>query len=988
MEYHPEKDCVVVGGWDGVLKVYDLTSLERKAILRGHGASSSIQAIRLTRDARRIFSCNLDGFVRVFDSQIGDEVTSFRVVPSSSAGSAALALDLDERDDDDVRAVVGCRDGTVRTWALNTGAEPVGVIDTKGLSVRPHNKQDDEEEEEEEGLSFDFDRVTSVAFLPTNEDLQRGIPVAVGYDSGCLRIIILEREGDSLSAASKQSGLAVAVGTGEGEGIVSITPLRWEIAQEFDSLPLLWDDDDQESPWVEKDSPGAGGAYSRLGLLVITARGEAFAVSYCPEKSELSVASKMMAGLPPRSRVTAVARGVVERPHEGVCKRTMLLCTDRKFAAFFPAMLPREAEEGRGERMRPLDLVQTRERAGWSDADVHQSGGMVLTCDAESGTLRIWKVGRRSKLVQLAERTISEREEGEDEVLEQLEDYRPTAVAFTKVGEMDFCVAASEESAAIVICRVKKAARADGDQMEIDGEEDEDGEEEFRILPKLRRETPRGPVLKVRASEKRDFFCCHHSGGGVSVWSSKGLELRFVPSPGDGLAASSNAAFGGDTFLLVTDGGSKVLVYNAFKSRQVSRLVGHRGAVTAVVTAPSARKETSLTCYSAARDGDLRMSDMDSAPPSAGPAVCLSDRVVSVATLPEEQLVVAVSADCVVCVFRLERASCGLLRREKLRLKMLRDSAGRRSGGERMVAARTEWCAAERSILVLSVSSLGRMHVHQVRMDGKKSRTTEAVFFTVLSHPAVSLTTWRALEDRRKVSVLIGMLSWTSSAMVTRRFQFYPLHFCQGETKEKRLLSLRDTDRNVLQDGTISYLRKYMEGVPVSATFSGCALPDAQDGGSTWYSCSVSVGRTLFLGDTSGRITILPPGGREGGDSLTLNAHSGKVTAMETADEEKLLFTASEDCSIKAWLLVLGASEGDDAAATKPKIVQVGQFTGKLPFTSLSAPSVAGGEVLLAAGDSAGGIHLLAAGGRMLRANQEEAEEVPLKKKRVSIKRS
>ena len=66
--YHPDKDYVVVGGWEGLLKIYDLSSLERKAILRGH--KQSVQSVALSRDARRIVSCSMDGTCKTFDSQV------------------------------------------------------------------------------------------------------------------------------------------------------------------------------------------------------------------------------------------------------------------------------------------------------------------------------------------------------------------------------------------------------------------------------------------------------------------------------------------------------------------------------------------------------------------------------------------------------------------------------------------------------------------------------------------------------------------------------------------------------------------------------------------------------------------------------------------------------------------------------------------------------------------------------------------------------
>ena len=39
MVYHPEKDYIITGDWKGLLKIWDLTSKERKAILRGNKAS-------------------------------------------------------------------------------------------------------------------------------------------------------------------------------------------------------------------------------------------------------------------------------------------------------------------------------------------------------------------------------------------------------------------------------------------------------------------------------------------------------------------------------------------------------------------------------------------------------------------------------------------------------------------------------------------------------------------------------------------------------------------------------------------------------------------------------------------------------------------------------------------------------------------------------------------------------------------------------------
>ena len=82
--YHPDKDFIIVGGWEGLLKIYDLNTHERKAILRGHG--QSVRAVEISRDARRIVSCGMDGACKVFDSHVGAEVTGFEV------GQAAVDL--------------------------------------------------------------------------------------------------------------------------------------------------------------------------------------------------------------------------------------------------------------------------------------------------------------------------------------------------------------------------------------------------------------------------------------------------------------------------------------------------------------------------------------------------------------------------------------------------------------------------------------------------------------------------------------------------------------------------------------------------------------------------------------------------------------------------------------------------------------------------------------------------------------------------------
>ena len=66
--YHPDKDYVMTGDWLGLVKVWDLTSGTRKAVLRGH--QSSVQAIVISSDATKVISADIDGKVCIFEGKL------------------------------------------------------------------------------------------------------------------------------------------------------------------------------------------------------------------------------------------------------------------------------------------------------------------------------------------------------------------------------------------------------------------------------------------------------------------------------------------------------------------------------------------------------------------------------------------------------------------------------------------------------------------------------------------------------------------------------------------------------------------------------------------------------------------------------------------------------------------------------------------------------------------------------------------------------
>ena len=72
LAYHPERDYVITGDWNGLLKIFDLTSLERKAILRGCHEGASIQDLKMASDASLIISADIHGIICIFDGKLFD----------------------------------------------------------------------------------------------------------------------------------------------------------------------------------------------------------------------------------------------------------------------------------------------------------------------------------------------------------------------------------------------------------------------------------------------------------------------------------------------------------------------------------------------------------------------------------------------------------------------------------------------------------------------------------------------------------------------------------------------------------------------------------------------------------------------------------------------------------------------------------------------------------------------------------------------------
>ena len=112
--HHPDKDFVITGSFDGLVKIWDLTKVERRAVLRGH--KSSVQCVALSWDARNIASGSITGDIIIHDGTTG----SRRAILTRC--QAVYTLGFSSKDEDTV--YVGCRTGEIFTWKFDN-AKPI-----------------------------------------------------------------------------------------------------------------------------------------------------------------------------------------------------------------------------------------------------------------------------------------------------------------------------------------------------------------------------------------------------------------------------------------------------------------------------------------------------------------------------------------------------------------------------------------------------------------------------------------------------------------------------------------------------------------------------------------------------------------------------------------------------------------------------------------------------------------------------------------------
>jgi WD40 repeat protein len=103
----------IVGGSDGLVQLYDLTSRREQGRLVG--SKDDVLSVALTRDASQAVTAGADKLIRIWDSQTAKVI---RTLSGHQGRVTSLSLSPDGR-----RIVTGSDDKTVRVWDVKTGKE-------------------------------------------------------------------------------------------------------------------------------------------------------------------------------------------------------------------------------------------------------------------------------------------------------------------------------------------------------------------------------------------------------------------------------------------------------------------------------------------------------------------------------------------------------------------------------------------------------------------------------------------------------------------------------------------------------------------------------------------------------------------------------------------------------------------------------------------------------------------------------------------------
>ncbi|XP_059091698.1 telomerase protein component 1-like, partial [Tigriopus californicus] len=557
--FHPDKDYIIAGGWDGLLKIYDLTTLERKAIVRGH--LTSIQCVAISSDGKKIVSGSSDGVVKVFDSGIGGECGSFRVGHCVHS----IALDNSRINTEGVpRILIGTRDGVIHFWTTDEGTEhPSIVLDLESdldLDVETVIDAPTDFEITCNGSDMETDeigpqtglRITSFCILPCLFGVT-DTNMALGCADGTLLIV-------KISSVSKTVIMRSKIANGP---IIGTLPITWE---------NLWTNSTFDECHFCLVS-------SSEGVYLACAKKQTLEGSRLPlGESEVQVVGARIFSYGSSDYDIAIVLGTAA----GFC---LLLKVQNPTLTKINRLF-KEAICFGNEELLDFKVCKKTEA---SSTEFHF---LTLT---SLNVLSLW-LGTKSGIV----------------LLTSLTDYSLGSKLFIpNFGQKEFVFVTNQMGKF-------ESYLISGKTKALDQEEDQISSSEFKFVHKGIFESRKAGSITgfLQASESDCYFGCIHENQDITIWSKKGIEIKWInmERQGHSLVSLSRQSVGGSclkdedpsTWYLGIFNPKKMRgqfqMFDIFNAKLTESYIGHNGPVTALNMAHD-------RVFSASRDGTLRIWD-------------------------------------------------------------------------------------------------------------------------------------------------------------------------------------------------------------------------------------------------------------------------------------------------------------------------------------------------------------------------------------------
>ena len=541
---HPSKDMAMSGGWDSTVRVWDLVSLKQRAVLRGH--QSSVQAIALTEDERKIISGSLDGTVKIWDCSNGTEISSY------SIGSRLSYLALGPGDDE---VVVGGLSGILTVWPLSPGRQEARASQASlSVSVAPGFVPRAEPTGDITGLGRKVSKAAVVG-----SDLWLGLEtgeVMVGSTSlsDCRAGWKVMEEAITLLGGRQGYSLAATEAPAEGADMISCAHLFADYLltiSDDESFGFNWADDESSSSSSSDDS-------YKVPAMPQVARSQQTTL-WVGGGRRLLLASFSGDSIIHTVELTGLRAGATELLIQKQDTEEVLVVLGRCGAVYVfaghPARLSGEREEAS-----PLFVCQAHN--GGVTAGVTFEN--ILLTVGEDRRLKCWRL-------QVADSEVSLEQQ---ELDTSLFTSKPIGVVLLKSREKVWLWLGMEDGTLV--------------RHEVLGTDP------LTLGPRLEVATARQGL--VRVSGAGNTLLAEHNGGQVSLWSVKGSEVGRWNKQ-----STAAVIWGeGDDQRLVLGGsrGLEKLIPGAAACSRV--LGGHHGPVTALLGVPGA-------LVSSSRDGRVRL---------------------------------------------------------------------------------------------------------------------------------------------------------------------------------------------------------------------------------------------------------------------------------------------------------------------------------------------------------------------------------------------